>query len=103
MKEKFFNMATRKNIYEIVSKDPPLLQHDVKGRCLMEFPSTGECKLLCLGNGTWVRVRLFLGLALIFKFLPTFLHYKYPSNSAFLGSHGDLGRGQHQWDLVLAP
>ena len=51
MKERFFNMATRENMYEIEPKDSPLLQHDVKGRYLMEFPSTGEYKSLCLGNG----------------------------------------------------
>ena len=51
VKERFFNMATRKNMYEIEPKDSPLLQHDVKERYLMEFPSTGECKFLCLGNG----------------------------------------------------
>lgn len=45
----FFNMANRKNMYEIEPKDSPLLQLDVKGRYLMEFPSTGSVRYCVWG------------------------------------------------------
>ena len=36
-------------MYEIEPKDSPLLQHDVKGRYLMEFPSTGSVRYCVWG------------------------------------------------------